>query len=337
MPEHAEEIYCRLAKFAVREGIRCYPLSGIDPETGAIGRDLDLWVYSREAGARLMEFFGRESRSGGYRWVVSMNPIWGPRCIAVDGDDFHYVELHLIERVSTRALVPGPVDPDQCIAGALGFRYSPWLMFFKQVLVRQFDAMIANRPIWSDAGATREYFRDHRDSIERHLGLYRRVQPQFMSALLADDDSPDAARRRIGLLGFAVFQAVRYPLASVGALARSLARKLLMYWAPCVPVVEVLGVPDAVDLRADLAGLLGGIFPVISVVDEPPNWAQRRRHQARQHLLVFAPRGAEAFASWADVRIRWDEKTDNRLVRLCHAVMDGVADMNSKWLDRSLG
>lgn len=327
-----EAICSELARFIQGQHIQCLIVNGVNPDTGEVGRDLD--VYVRRQGERvcLVRYFYELLFKYGAKWVVVMDPIWGVRCIGVWENDYSYFELHIL--TSFRL---GPVDAMKVCSsaartGAYGLLFPPGLLLFKQVINRNVKSIFAGKPIWQKHSPG-NFLLSCRNCRPRGVGINIFRFEKFVAALLGEDSLYNKRLRKRGLLAFIFAYIITHPISAFSSQLRSFFRKISIFFSPCVPVVALISSFTVEELQSALGDRLGAIFPTIIVSQRKHNFFFRRKLQAHQKLLILMMEGTEKESANVDILIdtRGLLTKKEELKVICDSIMNGMVKLNAKW------
>lgn len=332
MKELKECICEDLARFINDEEIQCIILNGIDPDSGVVGRDLDVYVPQKKERTQLSSFLHQLADRYGARWIIHMNPIWGDRCVAIWEKDYFCFELHIISPVKLGPIVATDIFSANGKIGAYGFRFSPGLLLFKQIINKKVRAILAGRPIWEECCpgkfllSCRGYYLHDRKALLCN-------NEKFIKVLLGEDNDENRKQRRYGLLFMILHYMITHPMNAISSQTKSIFRKLAAYWSPCAPVVILTTNLSVSQLQEALKQRLGDVFPKIMVSQSKHSWVFRRKMQFRQQLFVFVS------CDPSESRLNGDVKLDTtslstlakELELICSSIMDGMVDLNAKW------
>lgn len=234
--------------YAVAHGIGGYPAT--------VGRDLDVLVRADQvtAGLTIAE---RVLDLHGFT-VVRPPPLWGARLLAVHNADWDIaIEIHTLTQLSWRNVVLAD-EPRPCERRG-PFQVDPWVSFSKRIL----------HPLLG--GDTRRYAeRPHEWAL--HSGEHDAVLPVLSSlcgaelaqrlyqALVVGDPSlaaPLVPRLKRAFMRHAWAKA---PATSLRLLGNVVRKRLVRPWAPCAPVVALVG-PDGVGKSTILRDVSTGWDP----------------------------------------------------------------------------
>ncbi len=261
-------------------------LNGVDPVTGLVGRDVDMYVPDRAdafgVAVRMRDLLTQH----GYVWVTLPHPIWGPRCVGVSGDMLDYVELHLFPRLALGPIDAGRLFPLLPERGALGFSYDPALMLFKQVIMKHNRAILRGSPIWTHSAPSR-FLADRGAALGDR---YQQVMPhgaEFVAALLSADTETRYDQRRRGLIRLLARGATRSTVSALRMMSASGSKRIVRFSAVSGPYLTVRNCRlPAPQLSDALQERVGRIFLSIHVTDRPLPPPARRWIQSRQGLIV---------------------------------------------------
>lgn len=260
-------------------------LSGYDPVDSSTGRDLDVFVPRVKDARALSQEFARILEAMGFRYVFSVNPIWGFRTIGISRD-FTYVELHIITRVKVMSVPVSSLFDLRPRRSQDGVSFDPLFMFFKQFLIKR-NRLIFKRARLHFTDSEKNFLQRFAHDIDLRLG-------ETWSQLLLDQaDSVYDVRRR-ALLAF-LKKSFSHPLQAMsGVISELLKTRVSMYFSPCVPLFFLncdSSYEELDRLCEKLQAKLGHIF--LEVILVRPGKLRRkevRRLQSRQCLVVFCDR-----------------------------------------------
>ena len=305
-------------------------LHGIDPVSGVLGRDLDIYIPDLEHAFRASAHFAEILRQHEVRWIALMHPIWGPRCIGIQGSDLAYWELHTVPRVRLTWIEFGELFPIKAREGPLGFDFDPTFWFLKVVLQKHSKSFLRGRPVWT------EFIRDpyilaRQSEIEDEFQKRWSYGAEFVSAVLGPDTRANISARRKGIIDIALGHCFAHPLNAVRAGFRWLYRKGNVYNCPTLPVIGIESRMDSSVLRDILIEKLKRVFIEIVVTDHPLPWYVRRRMQNGRYLLIFR----------CDERRKKQRKVDHWIsiptaIQVdisagVDAILDCVVQYNTRW------
>jgi hypothetical protein len=329
MNELKESICEELAGFINDKNIQCIVMNGIDPDSGEVGRDLDVYVPKNDECAELASYFQRLALKYGARWIIQMHPIWGDRTVAVWEEDYFYFELHIVSSVNLGPVVATDILPAKGSTGPYGFIFSPWLSLFKQVINKNSRAILAGRRIW-EVSSPGKFILSCPDFCQNGSGPLSLRNERFINALLGEDNDENIIERRSGLLSVVLHSLLSHPLHAVDSQVRSIYRKFATYFSPCAPVVMLHTNSSVLKLQKSLEDRIGGIFPRILVSESMNSWAFRRKMQSHQQLFVFVSRDAKGKQLNADLKLDTISSSDEVDI-ISSSVMDAMLDVNNKW------
>ncbi len=324
------EIFRELASYLRSEKIPSCVLHGINPESGELGRDLDLYIPDPRHAFRAAVHFSEILRRHKVRWISLMHPIWGPRCIGIQESDLTYWELHTIPRIRLTWIEFGELFPIQAKDGPHGFGYDPVLWFIKVVLQKHSKSFLRGRPVWITF-IHDPYVLAHQSEIECEFQKRWAYGAEFISAMLGPDTEANLKTRRKGILALALGHGIAHPVNAALAGARWLYRKGNIYRCPTMPVIGIDAPMESPALQDILTEKLKRVFIKIVVADEPLSWRVRKRMQDGRYLLVF--RRDERGNSQKEVD-RWISiPTAGRedIAAGVAAILDCVVEYNKRW------
>lgn len=321
-----------LADFLRTENIPACVLHGIDPVSGELGRDVDLYVPDEHDAYRTALFFANVLRRSGVRWIALMHPIWGPRCIGIQDQDLNYWELHVVTYVSmgfadfgTMFLMPG--NP-----GAYGFNFNPSLWFIKDVICKHGRRFARREPAWTDT-IPHGYNLAHQREIEMEFQKIWRNGAEFVAAALGKDTPNDLRTRQRGLFALMVEQCVRRPVSTASTFHRWLGRKLAVHVSASVPVIGVDTPMKSLELHECLSKRLGHSFRPIVVAEKPLPHAFGKKLQSRQALLILKRTGKVQPVIETDwISIPSSAECD--IETAVALILDRIIEFNSHWTNR---
>jgi hypothetical protein len=322
--------YRDLADFLRFEGIASCVLHGVDPQSGVIGRDLDLYLPNPRQAYRTAVQFSEILRRRGVQWVSLMHPIWGPRCIGVQQPGLDYWELHLHTRINMACIDFGEVFPIGGVEGVHGFRFDPVFWFIKAVVQKYASRFVHGRPVWAHATGD-AYALAHKTAIEEEFQSSWAHGAEFVSAALGPDTDRNLRVRRNGLFSLMARFCLAHPWSAARTIARWQCRKADVFRCPTTPVVGVDTTMESSALRKLLKEKLGHVFTKIVVADRPVSWHERKRLQATQSLLVFTrnEQGGDPghIDNWISISPANRDDTDAGLA----TILDSVVQYNARW------
>jgi len=321
-----------IARFIIEHNIQCSVLNGVDPDFGKIGRDLDLYVPSENERIKLIIFSHSLLKRYGARWVVTMHPIWGDRCVGVWNNDYFYFELHTISSVNLGPVVASRVFGIAGKTGAYGLPFSPGMMFFKQVLNKKMRAILNGYSLW-DTDMPSKFLLENRDSLYQGVAPFVCNGKKFINALLGEDSNGHKKLRRVGLISIIFRFIAAHPIEAFNSQIRSFVKKIISYFSPCAPSVSLNTTLSVCEVEKHLTQKLLGVFPKIIVTHSSYSWAFRKWMQARQQLFVFVANPGKkcGFAVDLQADIGALSNTDKELKIFCDLIMDKMLEMNAKW------
>lgn len=330
LPITREAPFSELAAFLNAESISSSVLHGIDPQTGDLGRDLDLYVPSRRQAYLVADRFSEILQQRGVKWIALMHPIWGPRCIAIQESDLAYWELHAVTRISIGCIDFGGLFPIRAEKGSRGFNFDPCLWFIKTVLLKYSQDFIHCRPAW-DRIARDSYVLVHKEEIMNEFQKRWSGGASFVAAALGPDTEANLRARRKGLLGLMVGNCLAHPANALGATAHWLYRKATMYASATVPVMGIHTSMTSLDLRACLEEKLGRAFLKVVVTDRPIPWRTRKSLQARQYLIVVRSDKQGKRQGGTDCWVSIPTSSRQDIEDGISAILDCVVQYNRRW------
>jgi hypothetical protein len=322
--------YRELADYLRSENISSCVLHGIDPNSGALGRDLDLHIPNPQQAFRAAVHFSEILRSHGVRWISLMHPIWGPRCIGIQESDLTYWELHVIPKVALACVDFGLLFPIKAQEGPYGFNFDPSLWFIKAVLQKHSRSFLRRSPIWT-AFLRDPYVMANKAEIEREFQKRWRNGAEFVAAALGPDTSANLRLRQTGMFYLMLSYCLAHPWNAARATARWLYRKADVYRCPTVPIIGIDTTMESSALRDCLKEKLGRVFIRIIVADQPMAWHIRRRMQDGQNLLVFRRdarrKSQDDVDNWISIPTSNREEVDAGVA----AILGCVVQYNERW------
>lgn len=323
-----------LADFLRTERIPSCVLHGIDPVSGKLGRDLDLYVPDERNAYRAALFFADVLKRTGVRWVALMHPIWGPRCIGIQEQDFGYWELHVVTYVSVGCIDFGTMIPISGGSGPYGFNFNPSLWFIKDVIYRQGRKFARREPAWTDT-APHSYNLAHQGAIEAEFQKRWRNGARFVAAALGEDSAGRLRARQRELFALIADQCLRRSLSTTLTIRRWLGRKLAAFRSATVPVIKVDTPMVSCDLQRCLVERLGHVLLPIVVRGKTLPFTTRQRLQSRQALLIFNRR--RAGNAQPDIENDWisiPSSAERDIDAAVAAILDRIMAFNAHWTDR---
>jgi len=319
-----------LAAFLRSERIPSCVLHGIDPESGVLGRDLDLYISdSRHAFLAAVQF-SEILRRHGVRWVALMHPVWGPRCIGILEFDLSYWELHIVTRVSMACVDFGELFPIGGREGPHGFNFDPTLWFVKAVLQKYSNSFARGRPVWTRFPSD-TFALAHKTEIENEFQKRWRHGAKFVSAVLGPGTDANLRTCRRGLFALMSWYCLAHPWKAARAAARWLYRKGNAYKCPTVPVIGIDTTMESSALRECLAEKLGHVFTDIVVADRPMPWRTRKWLQTRQSLLVLRCDERRNNQRAIDCLVSFSSSDQAGIDAGVAAILDCVVQYNRSW------
>ncbi len=263
-----------------------------------------------------------------------MHPIWGPRCIGIQEQDYCYWELHVLTHVSVAWVDFGTTFAATGIAGPNGFNFNPCLWFVKDVIYKQARKFARRHPVWVDSHP-HSYNLVHRREIESQFQERWRNGAKFVSAALDPDTANTLRARQRELFVLFAGQCLRRPVSTAQSTWRWLGRKLAALRSASVPVIEVDTPMESRELRQCLLEKLGHAFQPIEVAERPLPIAVRISLQARQSLLiVYRKRTEKAPPAVSNYRIPIPRLAEQDIAAAVAAILDRIFDFNSEWAAR---
>jgi hypothetical protein len=326
-------LFRELAAYLREEGMSSCVLHGIDPESGAIGRDLDLYLPNPRQAFRAAVYFSQLLAQRGVRWVSLMHPIWGPRCIGIQDPGFSYCELHLITRVSMGCIDFGELFPVAGREGPHGFTFDPSLWFIKAVLQKYSSLFAHSRPVWTRVPRD-SYTLAHKTEIENEFQRRFYNGAEFVSAALGPDTDANLLARRRGLYALLSNYCLAHPANAICSLTRWLHRRAIVLGSPTVPVMGIDTTMDSSMLGQSLVERLGQVFTEIVVADHPLSWPAQRRLQARQSLLVYRRDERGETPGLVDCWISIPAVDGSGIDGGAAAILDHLVQYNRRWSAR---
>jgi len=319
-----------MADFLRSENISSCVLHGIDPNTGVLGRDLDIHIPDPQQAFRAAVHFSEILRSYGVRWISLMHPIWGPRCIGVQESDLTYWELHTIPRINLACIDFRKLFPVRGKEGPLGFIFDPTLYFLKVVMQKHSKSFIQRRRIWTSF--TRDaYIMANKTEIEREFQAKWSNGAEFVAAALGPDTDANLQVRQMGMISLTSSYCISHPWNAARASARWLYRKADVYKCPTLPVIGIDTTIETAALRDCLIEKLGRVFIRIIVADQPMAWHIRRRMQDGQNLLIFRRdqrrKRQAGIDRWISIPTSNREDIDTGVA----AILDCIIQYNKHW------
>jgi hypothetical protein len=323
-----------LANFLRAENIPSCVLHGIDPVSGELGRDLDLYVPDQNDAYRTALFFADVLKRSGVRWISLMHPIWGPRCIGIQEQDLSYWELHIMTYVSVACVDFGTMFPMLGSSGAYGFNFNPSLWFIKDVIYKQGRKFARRDPAWTDA-PPHSYNLAHQREIETEFQKRWRNGAKFVSAALGPDTPNNLRARQRELFVLMADQCLRRPFSTAATIHRWLGRKLAVLKNASVPVISVDTPMESCDLHQCLLERLGHAFQPIVVMEKPLPHATGRRLQSHQSLLIFnRRRTGNVQPDVENNLISIPSSAERDIEAAVAAILDRIIEFNSHWAGR---
>lgn len=319
-----------LAAFLRREKILSCVLHGIDPESGVLGRDLDLYIPDSQQAYRAAVRFSEILRQRGVRWVALMHPIWGPRCIAIQESDLSYCELHVISKINMACIDFGGLFPIRGTKGPLGYDFDPSLWFIKAVLQKYSSSFAHCRPALTRVPCD-AYALARKTEIGNEFQSRWRNGAEFVSAALGPDTDANLRTRRKGLYAILAENCLAHPGNAARAVVRWLHLKESVYRCASVPFFGIDTTMESSALRDLLLEKLGHVFVEIVVADQSMSRHAIRRLQARQFLIVLRRNQGqgkpESIDNWITISADYPEEIDAGVA----AILDAVVQYSERW------
>lgn len=336
MPSIKKQIYIELDQFLRREKIPCYLLNGLDPDIEKCGRDLDIFIPSSVDGLRLLAYFRHVLIDHNFEWIMTMAPIWGPRCIGVSENGAIYVEIHVISPVHAGPIDMTTLHPLTTPTDEGGIFFSPWPQFFKQVVMKNMRKIIRKEAIWGDNGECSSDVKLLANETLKELASNKNEKLKlFVSCLVGEDSTTNRKIRKVILSHLIIQQIFRHPLKVTRLIYRSNLKKIRQYISPCCPTVSIATkIPDD-ELLLLLKNRLGSVFPQIYVTRTHANWFFRRKMQVRQCLFVHITNSVDEVKFRTDVLLdtRMYTSQDIELAFICHSILEKMALINDQYKD----
>ena len=319
-----------MADFLRLENISSCVLHGIDPNSGAFGRDLDIHIPDPQQAFRAAVHFSDILQSHGVRWISLMHPIWGPRCIGIQESDFAYWEFHAIPKVTLACVDFGALFPIKAQEGPFGFSFNPSLWFIKAVLQKHSRSLLRRIPIWT-AFSRDLYVMANKAVIECEFQKKWRHGAEFIGAVLGPDTDANMQKRQIGIISLMSGYCFSHPWIAARTTARWLYRKADVYRCPTVPIIGIDTTIESSTLQDCLKDKFKRAFVRVLVVDHSMAWYIRRRMQGGQNLLVFqrdARRKCQGNVDkWISIPTSNREDVNSGVA----AILDSIVQYNERW------
>jgi hypothetical protein len=319
-----------LAAFLCAEKIPSCVLHGIDPESGALGRDLDLYIPDSRQAYRAAVRFSEILRQRGVRWISLMHPMWGPRCIGIQESDLSYCELHVMSRINMACIDFGGLFPIRGTKGPLDYDFDPSLWFIKAVLQKYSSSFAHCRPAWTRVPCD-AYALAHKTEIGNEFQSRWRNGAEFVSAALGPDTDANLRTRRKGLYAILAENCLAHPGNAARAVVRWLHLKEGVYRCASVPFFGIDTTMESSALRDLLLEKLGHVFVEIVAADQSMPRHTIRRLQARQCLIVSRCNRRQEnpgnIDNWITISADNPEEIDAGVA----AILDAVVQYSERW------
>jgi hypothetical protein len=319
-----------MADYLRSEKISSCVLHGIDPNSGVLGRDLDLHIPDLQQAFRAAVHFSEILRSHGVRWISLMHPIWGPRCIGIQEPDLAYWELHVIPKAALAWVDFGNLFPIKAREGPYGFNFDPCFWFIKTVLQKHSRSILRRSPLWT-AFPRDLYIMANQAEIESEFQRSWRNGAEFIAAVLGPDTDANLRERQSGIISLMSTYFLSHPWNAARNTSQWLFRKADVYKCPTVPIIGIDTTMESSVLQDCLKEKFKHAFIRVVVADRPMAWHIRRMMQDGQKLLVFRrdaqQKSQDNVDNWISIPTSNQEDVDSGAV----AILDCVVQYNERW------
>lgn len=263
-------------QYAVAHGVEGFPES--------LGRDVDVVMRSRDIATALDE--ARQSLTAAGWRVVEPPRLWGRRLVAVDPCASQMLELHVHSRLRWRTVVVAEGASPTARHGP--FAIDPWIAWAKRVLLPLL-AGDAERVLTRGEEAALAPGAEAQVAAQLAALFGRRLGRRILEHAEAEDAPGLVALGGQARRAATARALVSRPLLSLVWPFTALGRRILMPFAPCAPVVALVG-PDGVGKSTAIKGLrsLAADWVFLDLVER--HW----RPGLLPRLGVFAGRSAPA-------------------------------------------
>jgi len=331
-------IYRQLSTYATEESIAYSVLSGYDPDTNTIGRDLDVFVPDKECAIKLLFHFREILEMNGVTWTMVMNPIWGMRCVGVT-KYFENIELHIITSVSVTAF---PVSKFYSLNveafGDAKLLIDPLFMLFKSVLIKRNRSIFKLETIWKTDKPLR-FLINHKGVIGKRIGH------RFTSLLLRDLDKGEMKLLRLYFVKF-LFKSFLIPFSSITQISRSVfIKKIKVLRSPCVPkfvlyVNTTNRLIDILHLKNSLEKKMSEIFAHV-YIDSKKNKnfsiPEVAYIQARQMVYIYISEDKHQNTNeffFESIVLNINNNYESEIQNICNSIIEKTKFFNTKWGDK---
>ncbi|MGA7340508.1 MAG: hypothetical protein WBE72_13505 [Terracidiphilus sp.] len=320
-----------LAAHLKETGTRSSVLHGIDPITGNVGRDLDLYIPDRAAAAGTALAFADILKRNGFHWVTLADPVWGHRCVGVTQPEYFYCELHILSTLRHGPLDFGSLFELSGQEEALGLVFDPAFWFAKSCFTKYSTQVMQLKPIW-EGREIDPFSLSHREEIERRFGACGKAGQEFVRLALSADSHPILVARKRALRAVLWRHCAAHPMQAADAAEDWLVHKISRYFSPCVPAFCLLTSQPPEKIQSQLEEKLEGIFLEIWVGSGKLGALERRRLLGRQSLLVHSSSDARHKCG-SDLALNAGSgmEDDIDIDKLCREILDAFVDFNRRW------
>lgn len=325
------ELLKEIANYANANTINYTVLSGYDPCTGAIGRDIDLYAPSKSDAVNLAREFYRILKKYKFPWVLVVDPIWGYRCIGVNSD-FLYFELHIITNVRVTCLPVSRIFKLTPLKSNIGVKYDPLYMIFKQIFIKENRKILSGQPFMlldSAKSLLEKYF----DILSISIG------PGLIQSLI-DNDRTSIEMRKNHFIKF-ISNSYKRPFESIFLVLKGWAEKnIFIYTSPCVPTFTLLhNINNAqIDCLCKLIkSRLSCIFLEIIIINAEKKITKIKslKLQARQCLIIILCNNEIEQYIKTDYKLYLNLDKSTEFVfsadNICRSIINNFINFNEKW------
>lgn len=237
-------------------------LNGLDPETGVLGRDIDVLVCSGDM-QRARSIAVDNLRSEGFRIAVPPD-LWGARVIGCRTvkNGIQAVEMHFIDNFVWRGVLLQD-GPDLNTVRRHRVKFGKLVGFKKRVIL----PLLSVRKIPFEKKGTRFHYSWEEGESKKYLArvLGEKLANEIESAFNSRDwVGVERLRSRVRLAF--LYSAFRRPLSFITSIAKTLWRNIGQGLYPCAPTLAFVGVNGS--KKSDIISRLEieGVPPFTSIV-----------------------------------------------------------------------
>ena len=329
-----KEIYSKLAKYAEEELINYSILNGYDPNNDDFGRDLDVHVPNYRNAIKMLFFFRELLKDKGIQWNITMNPVWGMRCIGVT-KDFKNIEFHIFINVFVTIF---PVSKlfklNASKFGNQGLLIDPLFMLFKSILIKKNRKILKLEAIWKD-DKPKLFLIQHKEYIGDRIGQ------KFTSLLLKEQLSINEMKTlRVLFIKF-LSMSVKAPFLSLLQFFKSLyINKIKVLFSPCAPkFILNINKPVKIEvLKASIEREMGEVFKKVHlehISNQTFSWPKIRYIQSTQTLYILISDSKHKrkyfHKDYDEIFMDTFNNYDKEIKKICNSILDETKAFNSKW------